>query len=152
MKKMMRGMELVNSTQANEPAEQEPLNQDEMTLWNMVVVGVVCGIFACIIFTFCSEQWDYFITRKILGSEGTAARRRRQYLHNDERSSDLSDLVNEESENGSEDYSDDESSARVSVFRFQFSFVTVEYVFPSRILLFVVVIVITWDFVYYFAK
>jgi len=127
-------------------------NQDEMTLLSMIVIGISCGIFACIIFTICSERWDFFITKKILGRDSTrggnddrdgdrhriggggrgrnrdgdrdrASETRRQnrrwsqtrsnlpYLHNDERSSDLSELVNEW-ESASDDSVDDGSSAK----------------------------------------
>ena len=93
-------------------------NQQEMSITAMIATGISCGILVCICFTICSERWDFYMTRKILGRRGRGGRRGRQsnsnYLHNDERSSDLSDLVNDW-ESGSDDSSGDGGNIRVSV-------------------------------------
>ena len=88
---------------------EQTSNHEEMSLGTMIATGISCGILVCVFFTFCSERWDYYITKKIMRRERTV----HQFLHNDERSSDLSGHINEW-ESGSDDSSDDESNIRVS--------------------------------------
>jgi hypothetical protein len=100
----------INETHSGDETEQS-LAQEEMTIGVMIVIGICCGILACILFTLCSERWDYYITKKMWGGQSADG----QFLHdNDERSSDLSDLVNDW-ESGSDDSSSDESNIRVSL-------------------------------------
>ena len=76
-------------------------SSEEMSIGAMIITGISCGILLCVLFSFCAERWDLYITKKISGNRMIHL----DYLNENEGSSDQSDP-----DNGWESNSDDSSS------------------------------------------
>ena len=84
---------------------------EEMSLGAMIGTGISCAVLVCIFFTCCSKQWDLYITEKLTDTDTFHDR----YLHHDDRSSDLSEIV-DDWDSGSDDSSSENGSIRVRPF------------------------------------
>ena len=103
---MMRDFSSTNGT-ATISNPDEPMYHEEMSLGAMIATGMSCAIIVCILFTCCSKQWDLYFTEKILSRRTLP----NQYLnHDDNRSSDLSDIEDEWASSCIDDSSSDDSN------------------------------------------
>ena len=60
----------------------------QMHIGVMIVTGITCGILVCILFSFCAERWDFYITKRLSEKETRVI----DFMQEDEGSSDMSDL------------------------------------------------------------
>mmetsp|Transcript_9823 Transcript_9823/g.11445 ORF Transcript_9823/g.11445 Transcript_9823/m.11445 type:complete len:403 (-) Transcript_9823:99-1307(-) len=84
-------------------------NVASMSVWLLFVIGLFCGVVSSLIFIFCSKQYD-----KLIAKRTTSSRNRdlQQFLHDEEGSSDLSDIEDGWESDSDESYTSDESYAR----------------------------------------
>lgn len=106
---MMIGAFETNYTTTTIGNSEQPMYHEEMSLGGMIATGISCAILVCILFTCCSKQWDFYLTKKMIGLRATPSR----FLHHGGRSSEVSDIEDEWA-SGSDDSSSESSSVWVS--------------------------------------
>ena len=87
---------------------EQPMYHEEISLGAMIATGICCALLVCILFTFCSKQWDYYLTKNIVGRRAAPSR----FLHQDSISNDFSDIEDDWA-SGSDGSSSESSSIRV---------------------------------------